>query len=189
MDSPYAAYDKPLIWQAPWVPDARPCVFCNRPMAAAGGRTREHAFPSWLLGLLTQGNDARVVHTVTGGKGMPVKRSWTSRRLDGAVKRVCAECNNGWMSELEESVARFLPTMVRGNERTYYDDGQRRLAAWATKTALMLELANPDFERRRPLEDAFFHAMERTRTEPPTRTQVWVGAAAHGGGLWHWSKD
>jgi len=52
---------------------------------------------------------------------------------------VCASCNNGWMSDLEGRAKPMLETMLEGRGRALHQEGQRTLAAWALKTAIMVD--------------------------------------------------
>lgn len=150
-------------------------------------RTKEHGFAKWLLKEFEL--EGTILHTVSGGRDEPIKRQWSKGHLDATTKRVCKKCNGGWMNDLERSVRPFLGSLIRGNGRTLYKDGQRLLAAWSVKTALAMELINPDPEFRRPIDPAHYLAMAQARDTPPPRTEVWLGAWGGTPHLHHWSKE
>jgi hypothetical protein len=84
---------------------------------------------------------------------------------------VCTECNNRWLSVLERDVQPVLTPLIHGDERRLSSDGQRLLATWAVKTALMLDLATES-----PIiPTGFFHAFRPERA-PLASHVVWLGA-------------
>jgi hypothetical protein len=115
------------------------CVFC-------GGTplSKEDVWPTWIgvdLGkapvLLeaTSRNAADEPHTVIRIRpGM----SYTARR-----RRVCEDCNNGWMSRLEDQAAPLLKRMFAESIVLQLTVAQQTLLAnWVFKTALMLQFVN-----------------------------------------------
>jgi hypothetical protein len=56
-----------------------------------------------------------------------------------SVGGVCARCNNGWMSRLEQAAERILS----GPATSVAAEDARVLAQWAEKTAVVLNLASP----------------------------------------------
>jgi hypothetical protein len=66
--------------------------------------------------------------------------------LDAQVRRVCQNCNGGWMSRLEAQAKPLLEPMFDGKPKTLGPDEQVVLAAWTVKTLMMLDLwgANPE---------------------------------------------
>jgi hypothetical protein len=60
------------------------------------------------------------------------------------MKEICASCSNGWMNQLDRSVAPMLEgPMLNGTARDWAVAEQRTLSSWAIKTAMVLELAAP----------------------------------------------
>jgi hypothetical protein len=165
------------------------CAFCGRKMNGMKGRKRskEHAFASWLLDEVAP--PGKVTHTVSASREGPIRRQRTPDELDVVTRKVCVPCNAGWMNDLENAARPYLQSMFRRHGRTYYGTGCQLLAAWAAKTALAMELANPDPKWRRPIEDVHYRAMAAGRDHPPPRTLVWLGAYRGHRHLSHWSKD
>lgn len=113
------------------VPD---CWFCDQPK----GKTREHIFPRWLTGEMGE-RETDVTPTrlelVTGKTA-----STTKRPLAGLVARgICATCNNGWMSQLEEQVRPHLMDKPRPSPMS--EDAAYVLARWFAKTAAVLNVS------------------------------------------------
>lgn len=111
--------------------------------------------------------------TIREGHDGPILGEWVTEDLEVVARKVCEPCNNGWMKDLEDAVeSRFLPSLIQGRGRTLYEEGQALLAAWATKTALALQLATPDTA---PIPTAQYREIAERKTAPPGRVQVWIG--------------
>ncbi|WP_402374989.1 hypothetical protein [Isoptericola rhizosphaerae] len=114
-------------------PDCWMCPARGRP------KTREHVFGRWIMkrlpgDLLTfephrAGPFGRDHSDVRGPMGLDALK----------VGRVCATCNGGWMSALEVDAARLI---FQGDRDLDVDDA-RRLAHWALKTAVVLNVSQP----------------------------------------------
>jgi hypothetical protein len=100
------------------------CLRANQPM------TREHVFARWLV---------RQVH---GGRLVPSSAlsSTPAARIGRVIAGVCAECNAGWMSGLEDSFRRTLFARPRVGEVQPQD--RITLSRWFTKTAVLLAEAS-----------------------------------------------
>ena len=147
------------------------CVMCgNRAVL-----TREHALPSW-LGLLydPSGNpEIRHRYEYPPEAGLPV-REWTTRGFDLKVKSVCAGCNTGWMSRLEQD-ARSLLTSMSAAERITLIHGQcRLLTQWYAKTIVMLDLVHP--AEHRLIYETLIDSVRR-RAPPSRGFGLWAGFA------------
>lgn len=106
----------------------RECVFCGQPNKL----TREHIIPQWL-------QDHLVVAQQT------VWRSCGSHSrqhsFSGLVsRRVCIDCNTGWMSKLE-AIAKpvLLSLLEEKTERAIPPDECAVLARWVLKTVFVLD--------------------------------------------------
>jgi hypothetical protein len=112
--------------------DRRTCVFCG-----SAPVTAEHALPQW-MSKVVPGN-GRFTH-------LQIKPARTARRtpmIDIRVRVVCSNCNSGWMSQLETSSMNVLSPMIRGEVTTLSIDEQKTVAAWAVKTAIVLQATGP----------------------------------------------
>ncbi|MEK8146667.1 hypothetical protein NKH18_51540 [Streptomyces sp. M10(2022)] len=80
------------------------CVFC-------GGSpvTKEHIFPQWLNEYLLPGRQQ--TEQARYGEGA-YDKTRQSVGLDFTVKKVCASCNNGWMSQLEVASKDALAPLI-----------------------------------------------------------------------------
>lgn len=154
-----------------------PCVFCGTTNSAL---TREHVIPKW----------ARKALAIQGGVTIHALDDPTAEKvLVGRLSdlnivlndRLCATCNNVWLSGLERKVRPLLEPMAVSAKPTMIDPAaQQLLAFWAVKTCLLLELA---FRQRYPdrrLAEGYQATPQelawlRARDEPPPCSMVWLG--------------
>jgi hypothetical protein len=101
---------------------------------------------------------------------------WIEPKPTVAVKRVCGSCNNGWMSELEESARPILSPLIlaRGAPVELALADQLIVSRWAFKTALMA-----DFHSRaatRLFLPSVHAAFFRNRLPPQPNCGIWIAA-------------
>jgi hypothetical protein len=100
-------------------------------------------------------------------------RSWPQRAFSMTVGAVCRDCNNGWMSELEGRTKPFFEAVLQGRGRVLHASMQRELAAWALKTAMIVEHQQGPVRHVVPPEE-YEHLYRRG--EPSSRVLVWMAA-------------
>lgn len=112
------------------------CWFCS---AQDGKRSREHIFPRWLskeLGVREQPIESIHAHDYHG-----IDHSLSIRPVSGWIANgICTECNNGWMSALEER-ARYA--LLNGWSSDANDVEILDLALWLVKTAFVINVSQP----------------------------------------------
>jgi hypothetical protein len=142
------------------------CVFC-------GGRptTNEHVFPRWLERFLPA-DRRQVLELARYGEGR-YDVAVNKVGLEIRVNKVCAECNNGWMSQLEAASIDVLTPLIEGLDDLQLLSlaEQRQIALWATKTAMMTDQTQAD-----PLLTYAQRSRLRTHRAIPGGTRVWIGA-------------
>jgi hypothetical protein len=138
------------------VPAPGQCAFCG-----AIDVTEEHVFPKWISRELSKLAPLQVT-TEYGPRRLP--------QLEMTAP-VCEKCNNRWLSVLEGDVQPVLAPLIRGEEHTLSPDDQPLLAAWAAKTALMLDLASG----ASIVPTGFYYELRQHRTALRSHA-VWVGA-------------
>ena len=120
----------------------RVCLFCAEDLS--GVRSQEHVFPQWLLDeLKIRAEQVSAVHLFRPADlaSETEVRSVRSLALENIREgRVCARCNNGWMSVLENGCKGILLDMIRGGRRPgQLSEAECLLVArWAAKTAYVL---------------------------------------------------
>jgi hypothetical protein len=101
--------------------------------------------------------------------------SWSTYQPKLTVKCVCEQCNNGWMSRLENRVRPHLEPLLTGQPRVLDAEAQTTISTWAVKTAMVLEGMDPDVKRNySQLQRERF----RLRAAIPWRTSIWLAASA-----------
>jgi hypothetical protein len=90
------------------------------------------------------------------------------------VKCVCASCNNGWVSQLEDAAKPVLLDMILDKRRAFTRAEAQAVARWATKTVLMYQQFEPArcsfvedhyrtfYRKRRPLDDTVLYVGRTT---------------------------
>jgi hypothetical protein len=139
------------------------CVFCG-----ATKTTREHAWPEWVRDEFQR---PKLLNQRARGSSID-DRAFSAPPFTAIVNRVCAACNNGWMSDLETRAKPLLKPVFQGRGREIHKEGQRMLAAWAFKTAVMLEYTHPDARTITKAERTALYE----RHEAPSDCQIWIGA-------------
>jgi hypothetical protein len=157
-----------------------PCLFCG---SGAGRPSTEHVLPKWARDAF----DMPPGVTLYAGERTdePARRKVReTKHVNVTLRgRVCRECNNGFLSRLEAAAKPLLRPMMLAELPTPITldaDGQRTLATWAVKTALLLELAwRQHYPDARPVlgyeaSDTEFAWLWR-KNEPPPGAFVWIG--------------
>lgn len=100
---------------------------------------------------------------------------WKTRDgIDWKVRVVCGDCNNGWMSDLENDHAKPVLTPLISGDATKMEITQqvaRSIALWIFKTAVVLDQA-----QHRPYPWFPKHVREQFRTEKKMHSsiQMWI---------------
>lgn len=152
----------------------RQCLFCPNPVDSA-----EHIWSDWILNDLKQAPSIRVAI----GKKEPV---WLADP-NVTIECVCRNCNNGWMSRLEEANKLAIRAMINNESCGLTKSDQERLSRWAVLKAMVLESCNDD-------RQLFYNRTQRTELKTsstvPSRTLVWLGRLStkgfHAGGTDAW---
>ena len=109
----------------------------------------------------------------TGTHRQPLGKPFKASELNQTAKIVCAECNGGWMNELETAAAPFLKPMLRGNHIVPNIDAHAAVRAWVLLRGMILEHAGGQANARH-----FYTQAERLNfvqtLEPVSGTFVWL---------------
>ena len=123
---------------------SRRCSFCQEP-----GGSREHALPLWLT--RTMGIESEPAHPgmVSTERGLELQGNPRATG-DLVTKRVCHQCNNGWMRDLENRIIPLLSPLVTIDTPTFDRASLEPLRAnlslvcrWLMKTAVTLSQVMP----------------------------------------------
>ena len=97
----------------------------------------EHVYPDWLSKHFPK--SLMGINEISGD-GSP--RSWPEAVFQHKAKIVCADCNNGWMSDIETNAQPILKNLILTHDSAVLDkQAQQKVAVWAQKTVLVLNRA------------------------------------------------
>ena len=101
--------------------------------------------------------------------------NWESSSFDITAKVVCATCNNGWMSQLENDEARpaMQDMILSDNPVSLSPKRVQSIARFAFKTAVILNHCD---SHRNPFFTSFARRRFATTLEIPDGVQVWLAA-------------
>ena len=131
------------------------CIFCGDRLL--GSRTREHVLPEWLAEFLNISEASiQPTHFSDEGDVISSRHHPIDQLLCG---RVCGGCNNGWMSQLENSNIEVLKDLIQGKRDIINLNPTEKgnLARWACKTAYALHAAS---NYRKIIPDEHFHLIK-----------------------------
>jgi len=120
---------------------ARKCVFCE----VNNANSREHFYSGWMHDLLPLGPEGTYSgefieeHPKTREVGKRYKRVKPGELFTKKMKVVCGQCNNGWMSQLDEAAKPLLTPIIKGEAVTLDAAGLEIIARWATLKAIVSE--------------------------------------------------
>ena len=136
-------------------PVSRGCLFCGRLWGTAR-RSDEHVLPKWMrqheqttLTAPHQSYSLGLDLDADSREFVELPRTLVTRKstmLGLKTRDVCADCNNGWMSKLEEAarpiILRVAEAARSGDEVELSRADARTLALWCQKTAATNELTS-----------------------------------------------
>lgn len=148
------------------------CVFCKKKSPSA-----EHIFPQWLGKILSYPTSsstfARTLTTATHDKfKRTVIPKNTSNHASGqTTKKVCIECNNQWLSQIESTVQPVFSRIIRSEKTVINKKDQENLAKWAFLLAIKWDLMEQAISGYQP----FFYSNFYEGRSPPSNTRIWIG--------------
>ena len=148
---------------------ARTCIYC----AAETTMTGEHVFPNWINDLYpaAEVGETEVFNRLIAFGEPTVDRAYSKKDVASLrTKFVCASCNNGWMSALEDEARMVLIPLAKGERRTLSLHSQLVVATWAVKTFQIYET----IWRRPPLSSAADRTTVMRERRPSARSRVWA---------------
>ncbi len=108
---------------------ARTCIFCGAP-----ANSREDVWPCWLTSRFTAPG------TMEAERGPELQMTtWQVDRPELVVKRVCRQCNNGWMSQLQGRGKPVIERLWNQDAVTLDLEDCQALSLWAVMTSMVLQ--------------------------------------------------
>lgn len=143
------------------------CLFCGR---IGQKLTAEHVYPRWLRRAINIQGDITFQSDKRQFRSMP--------ELDIKVREVCAECNNGWLHDLERAFRAVMIGPINGFGPLPMPEPVRLVVSvWAVKTWLLIERSLGYMRGEQPVyvRPEVFRWL-REKSEPPPTVQIWIGA-------------
>lgn len=160
------------------------CAFCAGP-SGGKNKSREHVLPDWLNKYLPYPRDdyheqevGRVTSQAQGEQKSRQYRRWPGDFGTRKVHGICKDCNNGWMSKLEERVKPHLVELIEGRAVTPDAETLTLLSTWIVKTAMTNELTGLARIPSSQEERAFL----KENQKPPEGWQILI--ARHNSQVW-----
>lgn len=100
-----------------------------------------------------------------------------------AIKNVCAQCNNGWMSAVEEAARPALTPLVKGEPHVFTVEAQRLVAIWATLKVMVLD---GQFAHKKTIPESECFAFAKNSVIP-SRLRLWIAPTKPNG--WRVSSE
>jgi hypothetical protein len=152
------------------LPNNDGCTFCgNRPL------TKEHIWGQWVLEHVSRTTNKYQFGKVILGKNnkdtTEDSRMRTGDPLNANVRVVCSNCNNGWMSQIQESAKPHLIPLFKGESVWLDKKAQAAIATWA-----MMSTITAEHIQRNPSETTVPQA-DRTsfmKGQPLANWKVWI---------------
>src|SRR5262245_29224448 len=103
--------------------NTRSCLFCTNPLTE---HLREDVIPRWLIDYLGARNEDLFQGIAQTEDGALLKQL-THVTQSFVEVRVCKECSDGWMSDLENQVRPFLTDLMTGQRTLHALGAEERL--------------------------------------------------------------
>lgn len=144
------------------------CIFCG----FRGKLTKEHIWPEWMRQYLPRTLRYNYHWVMRNGAG-PV-RGKLHRPGDPhsqTLRVVCRECNNGWMSSLQEAAKPILLPLLGDHWSSISEADQKTLGAWASMFVSVAEMGDPPTATIPPEHRRF---IKNSGLTPPDWV-IWIG--------------
>jgi hypothetical protein len=118
----------------------RSCAFCGE----KGDMSGEHVWPKWVRNVILP--DRRGVGGYVWARAVPEGTDEIERVLQRdnlalaqiEVKRVCKDCNTGWMHRIEDEAIPVLRRPIQGDPQTLHSEDVEVAASWAFLKCLVV---------------------------------------------------
>ncbi|WP_444926119.1 hypothetical protein ACJJI4_18780 [Microbulbifer sp. TRSA002] len=115
------------------------CIFCGE-----SGLSKEHFWPNWMRGNVNLSISDKHANEVYSGEAKSEaaleKRTERSGNLITLKFRVvCKACNNGWMSQLDNTVKPILKAGLEKTDYTLQENDIEALSKWAVMKVIVAE--------------------------------------------------
>jgi hypothetical protein len=159
--------------QQPLKPQAK-CIFCQ-----GYGMTKQHIWPNWMNAVISERGDTHL-QTLTRFKSLIDSSLQVEKPLFNEkngdigtrkVRLVCAQCNNNWMSRIEDAASSVISSLMAQKTTTLPQAEQAKLISWICLMAIVAEFTDIptkaiSYEQRMRFMDTHL---------PPEGWVIWAG--------------
>jgi hypothetical protein len=142
------------------------CIYCG-----VNEVSEEDVFPKWLQRRFKRPEDSHGTLERIPNLNSEVRIERSVRVLKVAVEAVCFECNNTWMSGLQNNTKPIIASLLDETTTSLTPEECRQLTCWVVMSAMCLEANNP---RSKWLYDDLDRTLLKEK-EIPRNTEVWIG--------------
>jgi hypothetical protein len=130
------------------------CIFCDRPKV-----DHQHIWPKWVRKLAGKIPDRTESMKVGGTLEKPI---YEHKHRQGNVstktaRKVCPECNRGWMRDIELNAEEIGVKLVKGESVLLGQKEQLILATFIAQSAMMIDLIGKADDRFHPYDYKYFY--------------------------------
>jgi hypothetical protein len=122
----------------------RLCIFCQQPKPMS----KEHIWGDWLKTHIPQTMNKHNMQAVRINRPGEQNTGNIFLRagdpLRSTVRVVCVDCNNQWLSEIQNRVKPFLIPLIKGQRTVLGPEAQLRVAAWCAMATMTAEFIDRD---------------------------------------------
>ena len=150
------------------------CIFCGSEQNV----TKEHVIPDWVKHVLNHPKDG---FTELGFKNFALDHETVfiqpsvylrqGKIGNRTLAKVCAICNNGWMSKLQNSVKPIIAPLIQGKWLSFDPQHASTIAVWLAMTVSVIAMS---YEETLGVTFSDRQHLAKTKSVPP-RWLMWVG--------------
>jgi hypothetical protein len=120
------------------------CIFCGLP----NKMSEEHIWGKWLKDFVRREMNKHHFHAERIPRpGLPhisETRLKAGDPLSSKVRVVCVDCNNTWLSQIQEQAKPFLVPLIQGKATVLGRTGQEKVATWCAMATMTSEYIDSD---------------------------------------------
>lgn len=162
------------------------CIFCG---PNCGRLTKEDVWPTWLGQYVPKNGTSYSASSTVVHDDRPAdvdRRNINGDSKSRRVKLVCADCNNGWMSRLQERAKPVVLPLAIGRSTSIGVDAQGTLAAWCAMSVMTSDHFYPD---RAAIPQQHRDALMNVGMPPAAQWKIWIGHYERGDWVADWVKN
>ena len=148
------------------------CIFCG-----SKSPSKEHIFPQWLKKIITEtertefNRNLITIDSPTSCRIQKFEKSANNPTLSSQTKRVCTNCNNQWLSKLENSIIPIFKKLTTEQATELDTQEQTLLSMWASLLSMKWDLTDNNTSGHKSQDIQFIYKNQLA----PNNFRVWLG--------------